>query len=88
MMLNDPWRKKKGSRYKFAVNIKQNGKIKELGFGDPNMEIRRDNPKRRASFRARHKCSTATDRTTKRFWSCKMWQKNKTVTQVLNQGRV
>lgn len=88
MKLYDPYRKQKGSRYKFGVLIKQNGKTKELGFGDPNMEIRRDNPKRRASFRARHKCSTATDKTTRRFWSCKMWEKNKTVTQVLKQGRV
>ena len=43
-------------------------------FGDPNMEIRKDNPKARASFRARHKCSTAKDKTSARYWSCKMWQ--------------
>jgi hypothetical protein len=42
-------------------------------FGDPNMEIRKDNPKARASFRARHKCSTAKDKTTARYWSCRMW---------------
>ena len=43
-------------------------------FGDPNMEIRKDNPKARASFRVRHKCSTAKDKTTPRYWSCEMWQ--------------
>jgi len=42
-------------------------------FGDPNMEIRKDNPEARKSFRARHKCDTATDKTTPRYWSCKMW---------------
>ena len=42
-------------------------------FGDPNMEIRKDNPEARKSFRARHKCDTATDKTTPRYWSCEMW---------------
>jgi hypothetical protein len=42
-------------------------------FGDPNMEIRKDNPAARKSFRARHKCDTAKDKTTARYWSCKMW---------------
>ena len=44
-------------------------------FGDPNMEIKRDNPKRRKSFRARHKCAQAKDRTTPKYWSCRMWSK-------------
>jgi len=35
--------------------------------------IRKNNPKARASFRARHKCSTAKDKTTARYWSCKEW---------------
>jgi len=42
-------------------------------FGDPNMEIRKDNPEARKSFRARHKCDTAKDKTTARYWSCRMW---------------
>jgi hypothetical protein len=42
-------------------------------FGDPNMAIRKNNPGARASFRARHKCSTAKDKTTARYWSCKAW---------------
>ena len=44
-------------------------------FGDPNMEIKRDDPDRRRSFRARHKCDTAKDKTSPRYWSCKMWSK-------------
>ena len=43
-------------------------------FGDPNMPVRKNNPKARASFRARHKCSTAKDKTTARYWACKDWQ--------------
>ena len=42
-------------------------------FGDPNMKIRKNNKEARASFRARHKCDTATDKTTPRYWSCKAW---------------
>ena len=37
------------------------------------MEIRKDNAAARKSFRARHKCDTASDKTSARYWSCKMW---------------
>ena len=55
------------------VYVKDGDKVIKVMFGDPNMEIRKDNPKARKSFRARHKCDTATDKTTPRYWSCKMW---------------
>ena len=75
--LDSPSRIQKGEpgygRKKFKVFVMSNGKVKKVMFGDPNMEIRKDNPKARASFRARHKCSTAKDKTTARYWSCKMW---------------
>jgi hypothetical protein len=75
--LNNPTRIQKGEpgygRKKFKVFVMSNGKVKKVMFGDPNMEIRKDNPKARASFRARHKCSTAKDKTSARYWSCKMW---------------
>ena len=75
--LNNPTRISKGEpgygRKKFKVFVMSNGKVKKVMFGDPNMEIRKDNPKARASFRARHKCSTAKDKTSPRYWSCKMW---------------
>jgi len=75
--LNSPSRIQKGEpgygRKKFKVFVMSNGKVKKVMFGDPNMEIRKDNPKARASFRARHKCSTAKDKTSARYWSCRMW---------------
>ena len=75
--LNNPSRIQKGEpgygRKKFKVFVMSNGKVKKVMFGDPNMEIRKDNPKARASFRARHKCSTAKDKTSARYWSCRMW---------------
>ena len=75
--LNNPTRIQKGEpgygRKKFKVFVMANGKVKKVMFGDPNMEIRKDNPKARASFRARHKCSTANDTTSARYWTCRMW---------------
>ena len=75
--LNKPFRLPKGSNKKFAVYVKkpETGNIIKVKFGDPNMEIKRDDPDRRRSFRARHKCDTAKDKTTPRYWSCKMWSK-------------
>ena len=75
--LNNPTRISKGEpgygRKKFKVFVMSNGKVKKVMFGDPNMEIRKDNPKARASFRARHKCATAKDVFSARYWSCKKW---------------
>jgi hypothetical protein len=75
--LNKPSRISKGQagygRKKFKVFVKSGSKVKKVMFGDPNMKIRKNNPKARASFRARHKCSTAKDKTTARYWSCKKW---------------
>ena len=63
-----------GDVKKFKVFVQnKKGKVVKVNFGDPNMEIKRDNPKRRKSFRARHKCSQAKDRTTPKYWSCRMW---------------
>lgn len=76
--LNKPSRIAKGEpgygRKKSKVYVKnKNGKVIKVMFGDPNMEIRKDNAEARKSFRARHKCDTATDKTTPRYWSCKAW---------------
>jgi len=66
----------KGDVKKFKVYVKnKKGNVIKVNFGDPNMEIKRDNPERRKSFRARHKCSQAKDRTTPKYWSCKMWSR-------------
>ena len=75
-LLNKPFRLPSGSGKKFGVYVKskQTGKIVKVTFGDPNMEIKRDDPERRKNFRARHNCDTATDRTTPRYWSCRQWR--------------
>ena len=71
--LNKPFRTPKESK-KFAVYTKnQSGKVVIVRFGDPNMEIKRDNPARRKSFRARHKCDNSGPKWKARYWSCKMW---------------
>ena len=74
--LNKPFRLKDGKK-KFGVYVKnpKTGNVIMVKFGDPNMEIKRDDPDRRRSFRARHKCDTAKDKTTPRYWSCKFWSK-------------
>ena len=75
--LNKPSRIRRGQtsygRKKFQVFVKSGSSIKRVTFGDPNMKIRKSNPARRKSFRARHKCATAKDKTTARYWSCKKW---------------
>ena len=72
--LNKPFRTPDGPK-KFAVYTKNgSGKVVIVRFGDPNMEIKRDNPARRKSFRARHKCDTNPGPKWKaRYWSCRMW---------------
>lgn len=62
-----------GANKKFAVLAKKGDQVKIVRYGDPNMEIKKDNPERRKSFRARHKCDTATDKFSARYWSCKKW---------------
>ena len=63
-----------GERKKSAVYVKNDsGNVIKVRFGDPNMEIKRDNPERRKNFRARHNCSEAKDKTTPKYWSCAAW---------------
>jgi len=71
-------------KYKVYVKDPKTGNVKKVGFGDPNMEIRRDNPKARKSFRARHGCGTprASDRTKAAYWSCRLWSR-KPVSKIL-----
>jgi len=40
------------------------------------LSIKRDDPARRKSFRARHRCDTAKDKTSARYWSCYQWRAN------------
>ena len=69
--LNDPIR---GGSKKFYVYVKDGDKVKKVSFGDTTgLSIKRDDPERRKNFRARHNCDTAKDKTTARYWSCRMW---------------
>ncbi len=80
--LNKPFRMPSGSSKKFGVFVRDGDRIKRVTFGDPNMTIRRDNPEARRNFRARHSCDTATDKTSARYWSCRMWEAGTTVSEV------
>lgn len=79
--LNKPFRLPKGSKKKFGVYVKNDkGNVVKVTFGDPNMEIKRDDPERRKSFRARHQCDTNPGPKWKaRYWSCKQWRSSKKV---------
>ena len=80
--LDKPFRMPKGNSKKFGVYVKNPaGRVVIVRFGDPNMEIRRDDPEARKNFRSRHQCDTNPGPKTKaRYWSCKMWESGKSVT--------
>ena len=72
--LNDPIRTP-GESKKFKVYVKNDkGNVVVVRFGDPNMEIKRDDPKRRKAFRDRHNCKNPGPKTKARFWSCFQWR--------------
>jgi hypothetical protein len=59
---------------KRSVYVKNaKGNVVKVNFGDPNMKIKKSNPARRRSFRARHKCSNPGPRWKARYWSCRAW---------------
>jgi len=71
--LNKPFYTPDGPK-KSSVYVKNSkGNVIKVNFGDPNMKIKKSIPSHRKSFRARHKCSEKTDRTTPGYWSCKAW---------------
>jgi hypothetical protein len=82
--LNKP-RRIQGGNKKFEVFVMDGDKVKRVTFGDPNLEIRRDDPKARASFRARHQCDTAKDKTSARYWSCRMWEADTSVSEMTKE---
>ena len=59
---------------KVFVKDPKTGNVKKVNFGDPNMTIKKNNPARRKSFRARHKCENPGPRTKAKFWSCRAWE--------------
>lgn len=64
----------RGDIKKSKVYVKKpNGNVVKVEFGDPNMRIKKSNPKRRKSFRARHRCDNPGPRWKARYWSCRAW---------------
>ena len=70
--LNKPMQ---GDVKKFKVYVKDHktGNTKKDNFGKQNMRIKKSNPKRRKSFRARHNCDNPGPKTKARYWSCRKW---------------
>ena len=60
-------------KFKVYVRDPKTKNIKKVNFGDPNMRIKKSNPARRKSFRARHNCDNPGPRTKARYWSCRNW---------------
>jgi hypothetical protein len=86
--LDKPFRLPQGQSKKFGVYVKDGDTVKRVTFGDPNMTIRRDNPEARRNFRSRHNCDTATDKTSARYWSCRMWEAGTTVSDMTKEDTV
>ena len=71
--LNKPFRTSDGPK-KFSVYVhNEKGNIIKVSFGDPDMEIKRDDPDRRANYRARHNCDNPGPKWKANYWSCKNW---------------
>jgi hypothetical protein len=73
--LNDPIRTSENPNKKFKVYVKnESGTVVVVRFGDPKMSIKRDDPARRKSFRARHDCANPGPKWKARYWSCYQWR--------------
>jgi hypothetical protein len=71
--VNKPKRTPDGPK-KFAVLAKEGDQVKLIRFGDPDMTVKKNQPDRRKSFRARHKCDTEKpSKLSARYWSCRNW---------------
>jgi hypothetical protein len=75
----------RGDVKKYKVYVKNDkGNVVKVNFGDPNMEIKRDDPDRRRNFRARHNCDNPGPRWKARYWACKTWS-TQSVTSMLKE---
>lgn len=75
----------RGDVKKYKVYVKNDkGNVVKVNFGDPNMEIKRDDPARRRNFRARHNCDNPGPRWKARYWACKTWSRQ-SVTSMLKE---
>lgn len=76
--LNKPMQ---GDVKKFKVFVKnEKGNVIKVNFGFGGtsakgkvMRIKKSNPERRKSFRARHNCDNPGPKTKARYWSCRAW---------------
>jgi hypothetical protein len=71
--LNKPFYTPDGPKKSAVYVTGPKGNVVIVRFGDPNMEIKRDNPERRKSFRARHNCDNPGPKWKAKYWSCKAW---------------
>jgi hypothetical protein len=70
-----------GDIKKFKVYVKNDkGKVVKVNFGfggksakGKRMTIKKNNPERRKSFRARHNCDNPGPRWKPRYWACRTW---------------
>jgi hypothetical protein len=63
-----------GDVKKFKVYVKNDkGNVVKVNFGQKGVKIKKNNPERRKSFRARHDCENPGPRWKARYWSCKKW---------------
>ena len=60
-------------KFKVYVRDPKTGNVKKVNFGQKGMKIKKSNPARRRSFRARHNCANPGPRTKARYWSCRKW---------------
>ena len=70
----------RGDVKKFKVYVKNpQGNVVKVNFGhkgkgnEKTMKIKKSNPERRKSFRARHNCDNPGPRHKARYWSCRAW---------------
>ena len=71
--LGKPFYTPGGPRKRAVYVTNDKGNVVKVGFGEPGMKIKKNNPARRKSFRARHKCDTPGPRWKARYWSCRAW---------------
>jgi hypothetical protein len=86
--LYDPFRIDDDEK-KFAVYVENpdSGEVNKVKFGSDSMEIKRDDPDRRKSFRARMRCdSEPPEPHTARFWSCYFWRDDLSVSDILDEN--
>ena len=63
-----------GDVKKFKVYVKNpQGNVVKVNFGEKGAKIKKSNPERRKSFRARHNCDNPGPRHKARYWSCRKW---------------